>query len=119
MIGCRSRFDATLLGLGAVVAFVSLGSAWLRVSRVQAAPTGSQRVAFACPGGLTLAVEFATMDPQAPAIVHPPNGPAIALPAKPSGDGFRYADASHELRGRGRDVTWTVGSMPPLTCQAP
>lgn len=119
MIGCQSRFASTLLGLSAVVAFVCVCSACLRAIPAQAAPTGSQRVAFACPGGLTLAVEFATMDPQAPAVVHPPSGPAIALPAQPSGDGFRYADGSHELRGRGRDVTWTVGSTPPLTCRAP
>ncbi|GJD58499.1 MliC family protein [Methylobacterium dankookense] len=83
-----------------------------------ASPT-SRHVTFACPAGLTLSVEFVAADPQASAIVRPSTGPAVTLPSLPSGDGFRYGDASHELRGRGRAVTWSEGSNPAVTCTAP
>lgn len=83
----------------------------------QAASPSTQRVTFACPGDLTLVVEFAMGEPQAPALVRPSAGPAITLPSLPSGDGFRYGDAGHELRGRGREVTWSEGSKPAITCK--
>jgi membrane-bound inhibitor of C-type lysozyme len=74
------------------------------------------RATFSCPAGATLAVEFVTAEPNAVAIVRPPTGPAVTLPIQISGSGYRYADATHELRGKGGDVTWTAGSAPPLHC---
>lgn len=78
----------------------------------------SRRVIYVCPGGAALAVEFVTSDPQAPAIVHPPGAPAVSLPAQLSGSGFRYADHAGELRGKGREVTWTDQTGRSTTCVA-
>jgi membrane-bound inhibitor of C-type lysozyme len=82
------------------------------------AAADTQRVVFTCPGGAALAVEFVTSDPSAPAIIHPPGGPAVTLPAQPSGSGFRYADDTHELRGKGREVTWTDRAGRSVACAA-
>ncbi|MET7241857.1 hypothetical protein ABZT49_00660 [Methylobacterium sp. EM32] len=83
----------------------------------QATSPSTQRVTFACPGDLTLVVEFAMGEPRAPALVRPSAGPAVTLPSLQSGDGFRYSDAGHELRGRGREVTWSERSKPAVTCK--
>ena len=75
-----------------------------------------RRVTFACPGGQVLVVAFDTADPSAPAVVDPPAGPAVTLPVQPHADGIRYGDANHELRGRGRAVTWTEAGKPLVAC---
>jgi membrane-bound inhibitor of C-type lysozyme len=87
------------------------------LSRAIETETGStRRVLFACPKNTLLTVEFVTSDPAKPAIVRPPGGAEITLPPQPSGSGFRYADETHELLGKGREVTWTEGSAPPVVC---
>lgn len=108
-----TALSAIALGLSAASL---IGGAPLSAAVAQAASSTTRRVTFACPAGQTLRVEFATSDPQAPAIIHSPAGPAVTLPSLPSGDGFRYGDADHELRGKGKQVTWTEGSKPAITC---
>lgn len=76
----------------------------------------TNRVIFVCPKGALLTVEFVTSDPTKPAIVRTPDGGQLSLPARASGSGFRYADERHELRGKGREVTWTDASKPPMVC---
>lgn len=76
----------------------------------------TNRVIFACPRDALLTVEFVTSDPAKPAIVRTPDGGQLSLAAQASGSGFRYADETHELRGKGREVTWTDGSKPPVVC---
>ncbi|MDH3032579.1 MliC family protein [Methylobacterium fujisawaense] len=73
-------------------------------------------VTFACPTGRTLAVTFVNGAGPEQAIVRPGDGGAVTLPVQLSGSGFRYTDATHELRGKGRSVTWTDGSGKPITC---
>lgn len=75
-----------------------------------------RRVVFACPRDTLLTVEFLNSEPGKPAIVRPPSGAAITLTAQESGSGFRYADETHELRGKGREVTWTDESKIPVVC---
>ena len=75
-----------------------------------------RRVVFLCPRDQLLTVEFLNSEPGRPAIVRPPEGPAITLAPQPSGSGFRYADETRELRGKGRDVTWTDAGTPPVVC---
>jgi hypothetical protein len=99
-------------GIAALLAAGLLGPA----AAAQAAPPAIRRVVFACPAGQTLAVEFDTADLNAPAVVHPPAGPAVTLPVQPHADGIRYGDARHELRGRGAAVTWTEAGRPPVAC---
>jgi membrane-bound inhibitor of C-type lysozyme len=74
------------------------------------------KVRYACAGGEGLVVEFA-VDRTSVRIV-PVNGTAIVLPIQPSGSGFRYADARHELRGKGAEAMWVVGRRAPLRCRA-
>lgn len=85
-----------------------------RATEAESARTS--RVIFVCPRDALLTVEFVTSDPEKPAIVRLPDGAQISLPAKESGSGYRYADGTHELSGKGREVTWTDGSKPPVVC---
>ncbi|MGU3468475.1 MliC family protein [Methylobacterium sp. C33D] len=76
-------------------------------------------VTFACPDGQALAVTFVNAAGPDRAVVRPANGAAVTLPVQISGSGYRYADATHELRGKGRSVTWTDGAAKPVTCTDP
>ena len=104
-----------LLSRGGIALLLAMGLPGA-VEQAHAASSAMSRVAFACPAGRTLTVEFDTTDLNAPAVVHPPAGPSVTLPVEPHADGIQYGDASHELRGKGRTVTWTEAGKPPLTC---
>ena len=107
---------ATVNPLLPLTGFAVLLAAGLPIAAAQAAEPALRRVAFACPAGQVLTVVFDTADLNAPAVVQPPAGPAVTLPVEPHADEIQYGDARHELRGRGRTVTWTVTGKPPLTC---
>jgi membrane-bound inhibitor of C-type lysozyme len=83
-----------------------------------AEPAKAINVVFTCPNDRTLTVAFLTAAGAEQAVVRPSNGPAVTLPVQISGSGFRYADAAHELRGKGREVTWTEGRANPIVCTA-
>ncbi|CAM3057652.1 MULTISPECIES: MliC family protein [Methylobacterium] len=104
-----------LLSRGSIALLLAAGLP-VAVDQAHAAASAINRVAFACPAGQTLTVEFDTADLNAPAVVHPPAGPSVTLPVEPHADGIQYGDARHELRGKGRTVTWTEAGKPPLTC---
>ncbi|GJD48248.1 hypothetical protein OPKNFCMD_0965 [Methylobacterium crusticola] len=74
------------------------------------------RVEFLCPGETTMVVEFSGTDQSRAARVVPAGGEAVTLPEQPSGSGFRYGDGTRELRGKGREVTWTDQSGRPVVC---
>lgn len=40
----------------------------------------------------------------------------VSLPQTESGSGFRYHTDSHELLGKGNEVTWTAGRIPTQRC---
>ncbi len=105
----------SLLARSGMAALLFSGLA-VPAAQAGAAAPALRRVAFACPGGQVLVVAFDTADPSAPAVVDPPGGPALTLPVLPHADGIRYGDADHELRGRGRAVTWTEAGKPPVAC---
>ena len=69
---------------------------------------------YTCTGGQTLEVSFS----DGKATVTPKGGEPVILPIAMTADGFQYSDATHNLRGRGDDATWTVGSAEPLSCTA-
>ncbi|MGU3538784.1 MliC family protein [Methylobacterium sp. A54F] len=83
---------------------------------VQSELAQTRRVIFVCPKDQLLTVEFLNSEPGKPAIVRPPGGAAVTLPEQLSGSGFRYADDTHELRGKGQEVTWTDAAQPPVVC---
>lgn len=82
-------------------------------------PAGTRRVVFSCPRDQQLIVAFLTAGTGEQAVVEPPTGAAVTLPIQLSGSGYRYADDTHELRGKGREVIWTDASKRPIVCTAP
>jgi len=80
----------------------------------QDAPQEPIKATYTCTGGQTLHVVFE----DGKATVTPGGGTAVTLPQAMTADGFQYSDATHSLRGRGDDATWTVGSAAPLECSA-
>ena len=74
---------------------------------VRSETAATRRVIFECPKGALLTVEFLNSEPGRPAVVRPASGEPVTLQAQESGSGFRYGDGTRELRGKGREVTWT------------
>jgi membrane-bound inhibitor of C-type lysozyme len=70
-------------------------------------------VHFACDNGSSLDVVFEGSQ----ATVTPAGGEPLVLPQAMAADGFLYATPQHSLRGKGDEVTWTVGKMVPTTCK--
>lgn len=68
---------------------------------------------FHCQDGTILSIHF--HDQQATVVT--PDGTVITLPQQPSASGFWYSTGRHELRGKGNEITWTIGRRVPVTCQ--
>ena len=75
-------------------------------------PHETTNVVYRCDNGLPLRVSFDRTSNTA--IVNE----AISLPQAQSGSGFRYQTDSHELQGKGNEVTWTAGRIPTQRCTA-
>jgi hypothetical protein len=41
---------------------------------------------------------------------------SVLLDARPVASGYRYADSTYELRGKGRVAQWVAGANPPIGC---
>lgn len=81
---------------------------------LSAAPAAaSTKAKYDCKGGTVMTVYFKKNS----AKVIVPGAEAVTLPQAMSGDGFRYAKKSYELRGVGKKATWTT-SRKTLTCKA-
>jgi tryptophan synthase alpha subunit len=52
-------------------------------------------------------------------IVTPGSDDTILLQRKPAKSGFWYQSPTHSIRGKRRQVTYTVGRMVPMMCTAP
>ena len=83
---------------------------------VQSEQAKTRRVIFECPKEQMLTVEFLGSEPGATAVVRPPDGNPVTLKVQMSGSGFRYADDTYELSGKGREVTWTDQTKRPIVC---
>ncbi|MEN2976619.1 MliC family protein (plasmid) [Tistrella bauzanensis] len=68
---------------------------------------------YVCDDGSVLDVRFQGET----ATVATSTGGTVVLPQRVSGSGFRYADAGHSLRGKGRAANWTVDGTTATTCQ--
>ncbi|NIJ18747.1 hypothetical protein FHS95_000416 [Sphingomonas naasensis] len=51
-------------------------------------------------------------------IVTPASDAEVVLPRKPTASGFWYESPTHSIRGKGKQITYTVGRMIPMTCTA-
>lgn len=80
-------------------------------------PSGSaateRRVSYSCEGGPDLTVVYA----ENVARVEQPDGSTVELPSQVTGSGFAYGTPMHTLRGKGTELTYTVGRMVPRQCR--
>ncbi|WP_269789838.1 MliC family protein [Stenotrophomonas sp. Iso1] len=72
-----------------------------------------RRVSYTCEGGPDLTVVYA----ENVARVVQPDGSTVELPAQVTGSGFAYGTPMHTLRGKGEELTYTVGRMVPRQCR--
>ncbi|MGH8053904.1 MAG: MliC family protein [Stenotrophomonas sp.] len=72
-----------------------------------------RRVNYTCEGGPDLTVIYAGEV----ARVVQPDGSTVDLPAQVTGSGFSYGTPMHNLRGKGTELTYTVGRMVPRECR--
>lgn len=75
---------------------------------------GQRRVTYACEHGANLTVVYT----EGQARIEDGDGKPIVMPQRPSGSGFWYESPTHSLRGKGDEVTYTVGRMVPMKCRA-
>jgi len=74
---------------------------------------GERRVTYACNYGPNLTVVYAP----SVARIESPDG-TVTLEQRPSGSGFLYESATHSLRGKGNEITYTDRQMAPRQCRA-
>jgi hypothetical protein len=76
--------------------------------------TAERRVIFQCDRGPEIVVVFAGDV----ARIESETGPPIVMQQRPAGSGFWYESGTHSIRGKGDEITYTIGRMVPMTCTA-
>lgn len=80
-------------------------------------PASPARVVnYQCDQWPQLQVSYAADGSQASVAL--PSGKALLLPAKQVTSGFLYATPQHSLRGKGDEVTFTIGRRMPMHCRS-
>jgi len=94
---------------------IAVSAAGMFTASCQTTPPSpaSRSVHFVCDNGSSLSVLFEGNQ----ATVTPAGGDPLVLPQAMAADGFLYMTPQHSLRGKGDEVTWTVGRMVPTTCK--
>lgn len=101
--------DRLRVGMAAVVVALLVGCA-----TQPTADTGSERrVSYTCEGGPDLTVMYAG----AVARVVQPDGSTVELPEQVTASGFAYGTPMQSIRGKGSELTYTVGRMVPRQCR--
>ena len=72
-----------------------------------------RRVSYTCDNGRDLFVVYAGDV----ARIEEPDRAPIVLQQERTGSGFSYTSATHTIRGKGDEVTYTIGRMVPATCK--
>nr|WP_295111329.1 MliC family protein [uncultured Caulobacter sp.] len=80
-----------------------------------APPAETRRVTYGCDRGPDLTVVYGE---GTASIIGSDGGAAVVLPQKPAASGVWYETPTHSIRGKGDEVTYTVGRMVPMTCKA-
>jgi membrane-bound inhibitor of C-type lysozyme len=104
----KGTIDMTLkiLPPGLLVA-VALSGCGTAASKIPAA-------FFTCADGSHFSASF----PEGKALVTLPDHQTVTLPQRRSGSGYWYSSGRYELRGKGKEATWTVGRRTPTSCQS-
>ncbi|HEU0231371.1 MAG TPA: MliC family protein [Burkholderiaceae bacterium] len=92
------------LGLFVAVALSGCGTA---ASKIPAA-------FFTCADGSHFSASF----PEGEALITLPDQKTLTLPQQRAGSGYWYSSGRYELRGKGKDATWTVGRRAPTSCRS-
>jgi membrane-bound inhibitor of C-type lysozyme len=77
------------------------------------AASSERRVTYACEGGPDLTVVYA----ENVARVVQPDGSTVDLPQQVTGSGFSYGTPMQSIRGKGTELTYTIGRMVPRQCR--
>lgn len=77
-------------------------------------PAAERTVRYRCGNGPALVVAFAGET----ARIVEGNGAGAELRQRPAASGFWYETGPRSLRGKGDEITYTVGRMAPIVCQA-
>ena len=72
-----------------------------------------RRVVYVCEGGTSLDVLYTGET----ARLMSTTGRPIVLKQRETASGFWYESPTHSLRGKGEEVTYTVGRMAPIKCR--
>jgi membrane-bound inhibitor of C-type lysozyme len=83
----------------------------LAIAGCAAAP-GPKPVTFRCADGQVISVTFGNEV----ALVDTGDGATLTLPQERAASGISYRSATHALRGKGDEMSWTVGQMVPQPC---
>ncbi len=97
-----------------IAGLLAMGLAACATSPGGGGAPGENRVTYACEGGPDLTVIYA----ENVARVVQPDGSLLDLPQQVSGSGVAYGTATHSIRGKGNELTYTVGRMVPRQCRA-
>lgn len=62
--------------------------------------------------------QFWASFPEGEALITFQDKQPLVLLQRRSGSGFLYSSGRYELRGKGKQATWTVGRSVPTTCNA-
>jgi len=73
-----------------------------------------RRVTYTCDRGPGMTVVFG----QNEARIEGADGQVIVLLQRVSGSGIWYETPTHSLRGKGDEMTYTIGRMAPMQCRA-
>ena len=91
-----------------------VGAVLLAAALSGCATTGPvRRVSYVCQSGNALDVLYTGETARILATA----GKPIVLRQRETGSGFWYESPTHSLRGKGQEVTYTVGRMAPMTCR--
>lgn len=73
-----------------------------------------RRVTYTCDRGPGVTVVYAGDS----ARIESADGGSVTLAQRPAGSGSWYESPTHSIRGKGDEITYTVGRMVPMTCRA-
>jgi membrane-bound inhibitor of C-type lysozyme len=95
--------------------FVPLGI--LAAAVLSGCGTGASKIPqahYTCADGTQFWASF----PEGEALITSQDKEPLVLQQRRSGSGFIYSSGRYELRGKGKQATWTVGRRVPTTCTA-
>lgn len=73
----------------------------------------ARTVSYRCDRGPALTIEYKGDT----ARIISADGRGVTMPQRETGSGFWYQSATHSIRGKGDELTYTIGRMAPMNCR--